>query len=143
MTRYRYEIKNDKGYRLSVEKSNLNYFKKIVYEGFNIIYSDTFILEYEIDSQLIRKIKLNKINKKTIRVEISILELLERSREVEVDTSKFSIYNSYYSVWSTSGYSDSEEVIENKKEIKERNKIQSKIHSQKAKQYESKTRFRK
>ncbi len=143
MTRYRYEIKNYKGYRLSVEKSNLNYFKKIVYEGFNIIYSDTFILEYEIDSQLIRKIKLNKINKKIIRVEISILELLERSREVEVDTSKFSIYNSYYSVWSTSEYSDSEEVIENKKEIKERNKIQSKIHSQKAKQYESKTRFRK
>lgn len=146
MTRYRYHTKNDNGYRLSVEKSNLLYFKKIVYAGFNIKYSDTNTIEYEIEPQIIRKIKLNKINKQTNRTEIAILELLERSNEVDMNTSYNSNYgNSYwYSCSSSSSYNyDDEEIIENKQEIKNRNKLQSKIHSQKAKQYESKTRFRK
>jgi len=146
MTRYRYEIKNDKGYRLLVEKSNLNYFKKIVYDGLCIIYTDSYILEYNIEPQLIRKIKINKINKQTTRIENTILELLERSKEIEIDTNKYNISygnSSYGTFYSCSSNYYNAEILENKKENKERNRLQSKIYSQKAKQYENKTRFRK
>ena len=143
---FRYEINNDTGYRLSVNKSNLIYFKKIVYDGFNIKFSDNYSMVYEIEPQLIRKLKLTKIEKKTTKVENSILELLERSKEVDMNTNKYTIYNSYlYSCSSgPSGSSGSYNIdIEEKKEIKERNKYQSKMYNQKVKQYENKARFRK
>lgn len=141
---FKYEIKHDTGYRLSVNKSNLIYFKKIVYDGFNIKYSDSYSMEYEIDPQLIRKLKIKKIGKETSRIENSILELLERSTEREIVPNKFnSYYGSYSSCYSSSSYSYYDNIdIEEKKEIKERNRYQSKIHSQKAKQYENKARFR-
>lgn len=142
---YRYEIKNDTGYRLSVSKSNLIYFKKIIYDGFNIRYSDTYAMEYDIDPQLIRKLKLNKINKQITRTESAILELLERSTERDIEPNKFnSYYGSYSSSYSCSSYSYYDYIdIEEKKETRERNKYQSRVHNQKAKQYENKARFRK
>lgn len=143
---FKYEIKHDTGYRLSVNKSNLIYFKKIVYDGFNIKYSDPYSMEYEIDTQLIRKLKLKKIGKETSRIENSILELLERSTEREIETNKFNSYYGRYSYsanWSCSNSYYDNIDIEEKTERKERNKYQSKIYSQKAKQYENKARFRK
>lgn len=151
MTKYfTYNITNFKGYRFKVEESNLKCFVKIIYSGLKIVRSSSYFINYEVDLKLIRCLKLKKIADliRPNSIEDRILQLIERSIEVEKD---FIYPNSnLFSSWSilpnlsssdTYYYAD-EEVEYNKSQNKDRNKYQSKIYAQKAKNYENKARFR-
>lgn len=140
---FTYNISNFKGYRLKVEESNIKFFSKLIYNGLNIVRSSTAFIHYEIDLKLIRNLKLRKLNDliRPNSVEDRILQLMERSIEVEKDIiypsyssgSYFSYYDEYHS--SSYSYSDYSDVEYNKSQNKNREKYQSKIHSQMAKQY--------
>jgi len=58
---YRLNRNKYEGYRLLVEKSNFDCFKKIKYDSFEILYSNTELLHFQIDSQVIRRLKLLKL----------------------------------------------------------------------------------
>jgi len=139
-------FKEYKGYRRIVEKELFKSFKKIKnIEGFNITYFLLNRIYFTISTQLIRKLKIKNINNK-IKMnsnEYLILNMLERSREVEEKTNDWTSY-------SYSGYynynckdliliKDIEEKIERKNFIKN----QERLYNQKAKRYENKRGFRK
>ena len=146
---FTFDISKFSGYRLKLEQSNLKYFSKLKLDGFKVTWSGRLNLEYEIDSKLIRKIKLQKLDDSisAYSVEYKLIELLDKSKIRE----DFSYWpgpgssgtagssSSYSSYWYEGDYYDNDE----KSYIKESNKYQSKIHSQMAKQYENKARFRK
>ena len=150
---FTYNISDFTGYRLKVEESNLNSFVKMVYVGFKIIRSSKFFIHYEIDLKLIRNLKLKKIADLIRRnsIEDRILQLIERSLEVEKDfiypssssSGYFGNFGYFETYYSGTYYYDDEEVEYNKSQNKDRNKYQSKIYAQKAKNYENKARFRK
>ena len=136
---FTYNISNFTGYRLKVEESNLKSFAKIICNGFKIVRKSTIFLDYEIDLKLIRNLKLKKIANliRPISVEDKILQLLERSKEIENNNySTFEIYSAHY--YEAIDY-ESEAIF--RTQNKDRNRHQSKIYAQKAKQYENKARF--
>jgi hypothetical protein len=130
-----------KGYRLLTEKSNFAYFKNLAYSGFRIVYSNAEIIHFEIDTQLIRKLKLKKISDEINRnsKEYYLFELLERSKE----SGTYVSYDSYATYWYN--YSDVEltSTLIEKIDRKQKAQHRSNIINQKAKQYENKSRFRK
>ena len=151
---FTYNISDFKGYRFKVEESNLKCFSKIIHNGIKIVRSSTYFIHYEIELKLIRCLKLKRLDD-SIRpnsVEDRIFQLIERSKEVEKDfiypTSSFgyfgnNIFTNCETYYTGTYYYDDEEVEYNKVQNKERNKYQSKIYAQKAKNYENKARFRK
>lgn len=148
---YRYNSKSDTDYKLTVGKTNFNYFKSIVYEGFKILSPDTdiYTIDFEIEPQVFRKIKLKQIDNKLNSVERKIIQLLERSK-IKESTFGYNNANNYsYSNFSFTNSNTSEDYeyindqIIDKETQKDRNKYQQKVNNHKAKQYESKTRIRK
>ena len=133
-----------KGYRLISEKSNFAYFKNLEYLGFKIIYSSAEIIHFEIDTQLIRKLKLRKISDEINRnsKEYYLFELLERSKEAK-EQGSFIPYESYATYWYN--YSDVEltNTVLEKFDRQQKANLKSRVINQKAKQYENKSRFRK
>lgn len=146
---YRYNSYNDNDYKLTVGKNNLSYFKSIVYDGFKFLTLDTDIygIDFEIEPQVLRKIKLKQIDNKLNNVERKIIQLLERST-IKESTFDNNFANSYSNKWyvTNSSYTDYEyydEYLElDKKTHKDKNIFQQKVNNYKAKQYESKARFR-
>ena len=145
---FTYNISDFKGYRFKVEESNLKCFLKIIYNGLKIVRSSSYFIHYEVDLKIIRNLKLKKIADliRPNSVEDRILQLIERSIEVEKDIIyPISTYGNYVMnpCYAGTYYYDSEEVEYNKSQNKNRNKYQSKIYAQKAKNYENKAMFRK
>jgi hypothetical protein len=83
-----------KSYRLLVEKSIFASFQKIQYDGFKILYSTSDFIHYQIDTQVIRKLKLKKIdnNIKRNSIEERLSQLLDRSEEKEEKEFKQFLY---------------------------------------------------
>lgn len=79
-----YPANYNKNYvKLSVNKYNLTYFKNIIYDGFTITKISVMELEFEIDTQLIRKLKICNIdNNFSNKNELKIIQLLDRSIEI-------------------------------------------------------------
>ena len=102
---FTYNISDFKGYRYTVEQSNLKCFEKIDYTGIKIVRSSTYFIHYEIDIQLVRKLKLKQISEliRPNSTEDRILQLLERSSEVDKDI----IYPNPNSYLFTSAYNGS------------------------------------
>lgn len=129
------------------EKCNFDRYRRIVYPGFAISYSDSENIHFKIDLQITRKLKLKKINEefKLNSVEGHLYLLLEGSKE-RVDTER-NYPNSYiYYSRGTSGCSEyiiEDTDAESKKEKVRKIINQSRTYSQKLKNYENKGRFRK
>ena len=133
MNHFRFDISKYSGYRLKVEQSNLSHYKKLKYNGFIISVSSPYYIEFDIDNQLIRRLKLEKLNdniRKNSKEDI-LLELLEKSN---VNDNVARILP--YSLTCATGYYDYEdsEIGFNKEQMKERNNYQSRIYNQKIKQ---------
>ena len=82
---YQFEMSKYTSYRLLSEKGIFASFKKLEYQGFKILYATSEFIHYQIDSQIIRKLKLKKIdnNLKNGSVEERLFQLLEGSEEKE------------------------------------------------------------
>jgi hypothetical protein len=96
---YQFEMGKYTSYRLLSEKGIFASFKKIEYQGFKILYSTSEFIHYQIDSQIIRKLKLKKIdnNLKNGSVEERLFQLLEGSEEKE--EKEFKDYGSYWTFY--------------------------------------------
>jgi hypothetical protein len=142
---YQFDINQYKGYRLLTEKSNFACYKKLEMKGFRIILSTAEIIHYEIDTQLIRKLKMLKIND-DINInskEYHLFEMFNKSKEKNLDE-PFS-YSYSTSFWYYDNYYHDNDVTLVKEEKRERNRFlanQSRQNNRKAKQYENKVRFR-
>ena len=127
------------GYRRFCEKNLFDSLKKLrgKYDGLNIQTANTQYIIYEIDSKLIRKLKLLKISGfiKPNSIFDKISQLVNGSEEY--DHNKHSEY--WTSGWSNSGSLSPCEKIE----IKTAYSNKAKLHTQKLKNYENKARFRK
>ena len=143
---YQFDINQFKGYRLLTEKSNFACYKKLELKGFNIILSTAEIIHYEIDTQLIRKLKMLKINDglNMNSKEYHLFEMFNKSKEKDPD-SPFSYQTSASFWYYDNSYYHNNEVTLVKEEKRERNRFlenQSRQNNRKAKQYENKIRFR-
>ena len=141
MSHFTFNISKFNGYRLKVEQSNLSYFKKLKYNGFTISVSSPYHIEYDMDNQLIRRLKLEKLSD-SIRKnskEDRLLELLENSK-ISDNEARILLYSL---TWATgSYYYEDEDSVYNKDQFKEKQKYHSNSYNQKIKQYGSKNRFR-
>jgi hypothetical protein len=126
------------GYRLLDEKNIFANLKKLVYDDFKILYSDSNTIHFNIDTQLIRKLKLKKLSDEISinSKEGKLLELLERSKESVIYST-----DNFYSEFSYSCYYDNYDTkidTNNRMENRDRNKFimtQSKMNNRKVKQY--------
>lgn len=82
---YQFQMGKYTGYRLLSEKGIFASFKKIEYQGFKILYANSEIIHYQIDTQILRKLKLKKLNDSLKRnsIEERLSQLLEGSEEKE------------------------------------------------------------
>ena len=132
------------GYRRLCEKNKFKSFKKLrdKCEGLNIQGVDSQCIVYEIDSKLIRKIKLLKIKNeiKTNSIFDKISQLFNGSEKYDYnkDSVGSSIWASGY-YWSNSGSLFPCEKLEIKNDYSNK----ARLHTQKLKNYENKARFRK
>ena len=136
------------GYKLLDEKNIFSSFTRIVYNGFRILYNDSQIIHFEIDTQLIRRLKLKKLSDEVSvnSAEDKLLSLLERSKEKEDNLLPFTQYSYQTMYWYNFDDIKLIESLNKKIEKRERNKFlvtQSKMNNRKIKQYENKGRFRK
>jgi hypothetical protein len=77
------DYSNYNNIKLSTNKYNVSYFNNIKYEGFEFIIKRQNYFEFSIECKIIRKLKLNKINRKISNInELKILQLLNRSKEI-------------------------------------------------------------
>lgn len=74
--------------KLSVNKYNTTFFKSIIYDGFNFTYKSITMLEFTIDKQLLRKLKIHKLNGELDSIELKILKLISYSIDI-TDRSRF------------------------------------------------------
>lgn len=149
---FTYNITKFKGSRLNIAESNLQYFKKLKYDGFEVLHSTPNKMIFKIELQLIRKIKLKQLSNSFKKsVECRLLHIIKGSKERDEYPTPFTYtYGGYGtfgsgSLWSCSSHSPSDNTIDEnvKEQYKEKNKYQSNQYNQKMKQYESKGRFRK
>ena len=94
---YQFEMGKYTGYKLLSEKGVFASFKKIEYQGFKILYATSEFIHYQIDTQIIRKLKLKKLDDSIKRnsIEDRLSQLLERSEEKE--EAEYKDYGSYWS----------------------------------------------
>lgn len=140
MIHFTFNISEYSGYRLKIEQSNLSYFKKLKYNGFRINVSSSYHIEYEMDNQLIRRLKLEKLGdiiRKNSK-EDRLLELLENSKfnDNEARILPYSL------IYATGSYYQDENFDYNKEQFKESKKYHANSYNQKIKQYGFKNRFR-
>jgi len=119
---YQFEMHKYKGYKLLSEKGVFASFQKIQYAGFKILYSTSDFIHYQIDTQIIRKLKLKKIDNSIKRnsIEERLSQLLDRSEEKEekemgyyiYHSSSWTIYNTSYSERYTLPSTKNEDFIE-------------------------------
>lgn len=102
---YQFEMSKYTSYKLLSEKGIFAAFKKLEYQGFKILYTSSEFIHYQIDSQLIRKLKLKKLDNliKKGSVEERLFQLLESSQEKE-ETDDFDHLNYGYSYWNIYQY---------------------------------------
>lgn len=126
---YKFETDKFSGYKLLVEKGIFASFKRINYKGFKINYSCSDLIQYQIELQLIRKLKLKKLNDeiKINSMEDRLFQLLERSKET-LGTESFS-----YFYWSDD--SDIKFEIHDKFERKQRERNLDSVSKNRFKQY--------
>jgi hypothetical protein len=126
---YKFETDKFSGYKLLVEKGIFASFKRINYKGFKINYSCSDLIQYQIEPQLIRKLKLKKLNDeiKINSMEDRLFQLLERSKET-LDTESFS-----YFYWFDD--SDIKFEIHDKFERKQRERNLDSVSKNRFKQY--------
>jgi len=98
---FQFEMSKYAGYKLLSEKGVFTSFKKIEYQGFKILYATSDFLHYQIDIQVIRKLKLKKLDNSIKRnsIEDRLSQLLDRSEEKEEKEMRHnnSNYWTYYS----------------------------------------------
>jgi hypothetical protein len=130
---YQFEMHKYKGYKLLSEKGVFASFQKIQYAGFKILYSTSEFIHYQIDTQIIRKLKLKKIDNSIKRnsIEERLSQLLDRSEEK--DENEFKNYGNYFWTYSGSFYSERYTLPSTKNEdfIEKRNR--NKYHANKYK----------
>jgi hypothetical protein len=124
-----------KGYKLLSEKGVFASFQKIQYAGFKILYSTSDFIHYQIDTQIIRKLKLKKIDNSIKRnsIEERLSQLLDRSEEKEEKEMGYYIYHSSsWTIYNTS-YNENYTLPSTKNEdfIEKRNR--NKYHANKYK----------
>ena len=137
---YTCDISKFTGYRFKVEQSNLNSYKKLKVDGFQIMDSSYYYIDYQVDIRLIRKLKILALNDliRKNSVEDRIIQLLDRSKEMnDIHKSKYNLGIPYPYITTSSGtyYYDDESTAFDKDQMKERIKYQSKNYNQKIKQY--------
>lgn len=95
---YQFQMGKYTGYRLLSEKGIFASFKKIEYQGFKILYATSDFIHYQIDTQVIRKLKLKKLNDSLKRnsIEERLSQLLEGSEEKEEREYKGEYYWTIY-----------------------------------------------
>ena len=139
---YVFDTKKFTDYKLLIQKNNFASFKKIEYDNFKIIYSNDDMIHFQIDMQLIRKLKILKLNDE-IKInsrEANLSLLLESSKEV----AEKGYVSESLTYWYSAGNYDNEIVlVKDKEENKFRLKHDSQKYNQRIKQYENKRRFRK
>lgn len=143
---YIFDASKYKGYRRIQEQAFLRRAEKIKYDGFEFKSSSYIadILQFKIEKQLIRKLKLLNISNgvKFASIEYNIIQLLEKSEEYE-DFDYFSTSGMSWYLLPQIRSRDISGQKGDKEEYKGRQKFQSKQYNQKIKQYENKGRFRK
>ena len=134
---FRFDIEKYTGYRKIAEKSNLKYFQKIKCDGFNVMqYSQTSI-KFNIDPQLIRRLKLKNIsgNVKRNSRDFYILELIEKSEELNPNEPEEIRYGD---CWTMYGGGDEYFYDYERESNKEKNKYQNKHYNNKVKNHRNK-----
>lgn len=136
--RYTFRLRNFTGARLKYEKEEFKKYVKIVVDGFIIHHCYDSYMDFSVDNQLIRRLKLKSLSNqiKPHSVEDKVLRLLEISDPYEPDE-VWSSYSSYYNY--ESFYDYDKEIL---REQKRYQKYQSKQISQMANRYCKKS-FRK
>ena len=129
---YQFEMHKYKGYKLLSEKGVFASFQKIQYTGFKILYSTSDFIHYQIDTQIIRKLKLKKIDNSIKRnsIEERLSQLLDRSEEKEEKDMRYYIYGSSWTIYNTS-YNEYYTSTKNEDFIEKRNR--NKYHANKYK----------
>lgn len=132
---YQFDMYKYKSYRLLVEKSTFASYQKIKYEGFKILYSTSDFIHYQIDTQVIRKLKLKKLDTcfKRNSIEERLSQLLNESEEKEEKEMGYYIYHSSsWTIYNTS-YNENYTIPSTKNEdfIEKRNR--NKYHANKYK----------
>jgi len=139
--KYHDDTTNKKYRKITTSKSNISYFKKIKYKGFTFLskVETKNSLYFKVDNQLLRKLKLMKIEKciETDSVEYKIINLLDMSIMRNDEPKNMWVINGFWS-----NKIDEEDENEDKIEIKEEQKIhlkyQYKYYNQKIKNYVNK-----
>lgn len=109
---YQFQMGKYTGYRLLSEKGIFASFKKIEYQGFKILYANSEIIHYQIDTQILRKLKLKKLNDSLKRnsIEERLSQLLEGSEEKE--EREYKEYGEYY--WTIYNYNKNDvDLVQN------------------------------
>lgn len=135
-----FDTSDIKGYRQLCERSNIKIYSKIEIEGFNVYYISRYKINFEIDDQLLRKLKIKNLNNniKYNSAEYHILQLIGKS----VIADEYEDENSWYWYSSSSGTNGDLE-FESKEDKKLKNKYNSNKYKHKIKQYENKKWVRK
>ena len=136
---YTCDISKFTGYRFKVEQSNLNSYKKLKVDGFQIMNSSYYYIDFQIDIKLTRKLKILALNDliRKNSVEDRIIQLLDKSEEKN-DAYKSKCCSTYRLSYATYYSHDwcHDDVTFDKDQMKERIKYQSKNYNQKIKQYD-------
>jgi len=141
---YSFNANKFQGYRVDCEKKEIlkygNKLKNI--KGFVIYSIGSEYINFTIDNQLIRNIKLESLgnNIKENSINFLILNLIKKSTEVE--SSENFEYPNCFCWYNTNGVQYNDDNLIEIQERKNNNHNLSKIHNQKLKQYNSKYKYR-
>lgn len=107
---YKYDLSKFRGYRKIKEKSIFSYFLNIKYNGFEIVASSYDTIEFKIDNQLFRKLKLLKLNNeiKFNSIEYRLINLIDSSDDISNKSDDFydDFYNNKWYIYSNDYYYD-------------------------------------
>lgn len=117
----------EKGYNAILDKDRIKYYSKLKCDGFEVLYSSTYRLEYIITEKLLRKIKLLKLNNqlKTGNVYKNILEFIELSKK-ETDDNIVDYYGRYDNKWYSYDY-EIDEINDKRNQMKYQNRYFNKL----------------
>lgn len=129
--KFKYALGDFQGARLKYEKSEFKSYKRIHIDGFIIYNNSNYYIEFGVDNQLIRRLKLKSISNeiKNNSIEDKLLRLINLSKTIEDDMT-----SSWYSMSVNYYYNDYDIIdynVNERREQKQYQKYQSKQISQK------------
>lgn len=129
--KFKYALGDFQGARLKYEKSEFKSYKRIHIDGFIIYNNSNYYIEFGVDNQLIRRLKLKSISNeiKNNSIEDKLLRLINLSKTIEDDD----LTSSWYCSMSGNYYYEPDIIdynVNERKEQKQYQKYQSKQISQ-------------